>query len=208
MAYMNRRLVGDQGLATAILHYTRSGCIVSVPATEATRYDLVIDRNGQLLRVQVKTTTRRCSGRENNYVVSLRTSGGASRGGAAHQWVSPDECDLVFVLAESGTAWELPVELAAGRTELSLHAGRDALIVGTYPPIRAALNRPPHAERTIRALPRGEERGCSRLTAANVHEIKASTESSRVLAERYGVTHRTISDIRRGATWAHLDVAN
>jgi hypothetical protein len=200
---MNRRLIGDQGLATAILHYTRCGHIVSVPTTEATRYDLVIDKEGQLLRVQVKTTTRR-DGRD-SYIVDLRTRGGARRTEADGQWVSPAECDLVFVLTGDGKAWELPVMVAAGRSELSLHVGRESFIVGEYPSVRTGIERPPHAARTVRDLPRGEEKGASKLTEQAVRDIQASPESSRIVGARYGVSHAAVGRIRKGQAWNHLD---
>lgn len=42
------------------------------------------------------------------------------------------------------------------------------------------------------------------LTAEAVAAIRTSDEPSTVLAERYGVACRTITDARTGATWAHL----
>jgi hypothetical protein len=202
---VNRRLIGDQGLATAILHYTRCGLIVSVPTSEATRYDLVIDRGSQLLRVQVKTTTRRAP--RGSYIIDLRTRGGARQTEPAGQWISATECDLVFVLAADGRAWELPVAVAAGRSELALHPGRELHVVGEYPPVRTDLERPPHAPRTVGDLPRGEEKSASKLTAQDVRDILESPQSSRALAARYGVSHAVIGRIRNGRAWAHLDAA-
>ncbi|WP_426513126.1 group I intron-associated PD-(D/E)XK endonuclease [Dactylosporangium sp. McL0621] len=53
---MNRKQQGDLGVAMAIAYYTRTGYAVSVPLTDNTRYDLIIDGGERLLRVQVKTT--------------------------------------------------------------------------------------------------------------------------------------------------------
>lgn len=52
--------------------------------------------------------------------------------------------------------------------------------------------------------PRGE--GCrnARLTDALVREIRASTEVSRVLAERLGVSGRAIRSARSGRSWKHV----
>lgn len=43
-----------------------------------------------------------------------------------------------------------------------------------------------------------------KLTEVDVAAIRGSTESSKVLAERYGVTERNISDVRYGHTWQDL----
>ena len=54
---------------------------------------------------------------------------------------------------------------------------------------------------------RGEDQYASRLTAAQVLEIRASNEAGVVLGRHYGVSHKTISGIRRGKSWKHIDTA-
>jgi hypothetical protein len=44
----------------------------------------------------------------------------------------------------------------------------------------------------------------SKLTADDVRQIRASTERQRELADKYGVTQPTISQIRSGKLWGHL----
>jgi hypothetical protein len=51
---------------------------------------------------------------------------------------------------------------------------------------------------------RGERQHRARLTEFAVREIMASTESNIVLGRRFGVNDATISNVRCGATWAHL----
>ena len=58
--------------------------------------------------------------------------------------------------------------------------------------------------------PRGELHGHAKLTEALVVEIRAAPSepgSGRALAARYGVSAATISLIRSGKTWAHLQSA-
>lgn len=50
----------------------------------------------------------------------------------------------------------------------------------------------------------GEGHGRARLTEADVLAIRASTESKRVLARRFGVSRGTIGFVRNRQTWAHL----
>lgn len=49
--------------------------------------------------------------------------------------------------------------------------------------------------------------GFSRLTAADVLAIRASTLGSRRLGKQYGVDKMTIKRVRRRETWAHISAA-
>jgi hypothetical protein len=46
--------------------------------------------------------------------------------------------------------------------------------------------------------------GGAKLSADQVREIRASSESDRVLGERFGVDRNNISAIRRRETWKHI----
>lgn len=48
---------------------------------------------------------------------------------------------------------------------------------------------------------RGTSNGRARLTADQVQEVLASTESGVILAQRFGVHYSTISKIRQGKNW-------
>lgn len=54
------------------------------------------------------------------------------------------------------------------------------------------------------AVSRGDNHFCAKLTAADVLQIRASTDPSPTVAARYGVGSRTIRKIRRRETWAHV----
>lgn len=51
----------------------------------------------------------------------------------------------------------------------------------------------------------GEMNPRSKLSESQVLAIRASTEKGVALASRYGVSKGTITDIRRGRTWPHLN---
>jgi hypothetical protein len=51
---------------------------------------------------------------------------------------------------------------------------------------------------------RGEDHGCSKLTAEQALEIRASKEKGKVLAERYGISLTNVYDIKNGKIWRHL----
>lgn len=52
-----------------------------------------------------------------------------------------------------------------------------------------------------RALPKGERHHASKLTEAQVHFIRSSTECGTQLARRFGVTSSAIYSIRNDKTW-------
>jgi len=54
-------------------------------------------------------------------------------------------------------------------------------------------------------LRRGAERSNTRLTVAQILEIRASTDSCRVTAERYGIGHSYVSQIKRRRRWAWVE---
>jgi hypothetical protein len=54
-------------------------------------------------------------------------------------------------------------------------------------------------------IARGETHGMAKLTVEQVREIQTARGSGREIAERYGVTRRTIDRIRSGAQWAHVE---
>lgn len=55
--------------------------------------------------------------------------------------------------------------------------------------------------------PIGEKQGRSKLTAADVLEIRASNARVGRLAKKFSVTHTTIIRTKRGECWAHLSLS-
>lgn len=51
---------------------------------------------------------------------------------------------------------------------------------------------------------KGEKHPSAKLTEADVLAIRSSTEDRRTLAEKYGISPATVSDIWRRFTWSHL----
>lgn len=64
-----------------------------------------------------------------------------------------------------------------------------------------------HADRESHgSVARGEQQRQAKLTEAKVREILLSEESGKVLADRYGVSTRTISRVRNREDWRHVVV--
>jgi PD-(D/E)XK endonuclease len=107
---INRCQQGDLGEASAIEWFTRQGAVVCVPLGHSPDYDLVAERDGKILRVQVKTSTCRQptpSGHE-RWSVAIRTNGGNQSWSGLTKVFSPDDVDCLFVLVGDGRRWVMP----------------------------------------------------------------------------------------------------
>ena len=98
------------GSLTAAAWFALCGYRVSWPL-EPCRYDLVVSRDGELLRVQVKTTRLRRSG---SWVVGLSTTSGGR-----HTY-DPDDIDYFFVVDGDLEYYLIPLPSVGGMHALSL----------------------------------------------------------------------------------------
>ena len=93
----------------AIAYYTAKCIPVMLPLNDTQKYDLVVDKDGQLQRVSVKTTQGM---NKNNtyYVVQLKNCGGASSKSTIRHFDNTT-CDIVFIVTVEGTMYEIPSSL-------------------------------------------------------------------------------------------------
>jgi PD-(D/E)XK endonuclease len=106
---------GDIGELSALAWLIDQGAKVSIPFGHSPDYDLVADLDGQLLRVQVKTTTffRR------RWEVTLATYGGNQSWTGLVKRFDPSRYDYLFVLVGDGRRWFIPSgALGGGRKVL------------------------------------------------------------------------------------------
>lgn len=106
--------------ATATQWFMRRGYMVSIPV-EPAPYDLVVESDAGLQRVQVKSTTVRSRGR---WTVGLRRSAysGDSDGSTPYKYQAYDESviDLFFVVCGDGAKYLIPIESLANQRSASL----------------------------------------------------------------------------------------
>lgn len=105
------------GSMLAASWFAMCGFAVSWPL-EPCRYDLVVDRDAQRSRVQVKTCRRRAGG----WQVSLTTSGHPTGGTHARNHYDPDEIDLFFIIDGDLNYYLIPISIVGGRSSLCLSA--------------------------------------------------------------------------------------
>lgn len=91
---MNTKQKGNVGLGSAIGYFTKNNNIVSIPLNDSQSYDIIVEIDNKLERVQVKTTTEKT--KTDNYIVDLRSTGGnKSRNTVKH--FDKKSCDYVYV---------------------------------------------------------------------------------------------------------------
>lgn len=87
------------------------GYAVYYPLGHSPDCDLIAERNGALLRVQVKTSTRYRNGR---WAVMLCTRGGNQSWNGTTKLFSAGRCDRLFVLTGDGRRWFIPSKALGG----------------------------------------------------------------------------------------------
>lgn len=119
---INRRQQGDLGEASAIDWLTRRGVTVSVPLGHSPDYDLIAEFRGEILRVQVKTSTCRQTTSESGvrWEVSIQTNGGNQSWSGVAKRFDPIRADLLYVLVGDGRRWLIPASAVEGLGHLSL----------------------------------------------------------------------------------------
>jgi len=117
---MNSKQQGDVGVSCAIAYYTMLGCIVSMPLTDNSRYDLIVEKDEVLYRVQCKTTRFQRNGA---YEATVKTSGGNQSWNKTSKNLSAAECDLLFIYSFDGKCYEFPQIYFDGKSSVRL--GKD-----------------------------------------------------------------------------------
>ena len=96
---------GNRAIGAAISYYTNMCYTVSIPLNDSQDYDLVIDKEGTLCKVQVKYTSQKSE--NGTYKVALRSISGSS--GKTYSTVNTSSSVLLFIYTELGTTLEIPI---------------------------------------------------------------------------------------------------
>jgi hypothetical protein len=109
--HKNSKVKGTVGVGHAISYFTRMGVVVSIPLNDSQPYDLVIDLNGSLKRVQVKTTT--------SDTVALRTMCG-NQSFHTTKHFEHTTSDFLYAMMDTGESWLIPTEAFTNGNSLKL----------------------------------------------------------------------------------------
>jgi hypothetical protein len=105
----NTKKQGDVGLGAAIHFFTNRGDTVSLPLTDSQDYDLVIEMDEALKRVQVKSSSYMRNG---SYQVQLSTKGGNRSGAGKITLLNKKRVELIYVITASGQQYLIPTQRA------------------------------------------------------------------------------------------------
>lgn len=97
--FKNPKVKGTVGIGHAIAYFTSKGMVVSIPLNDSQPYDLVVEIEGVLKKVQVKTST--------SEIIALRTTGGNQSFHTAKLF-EHSKCDYIYALLETGESWLIP----------------------------------------------------------------------------------------------------
>lgn len=106
--YKNSKTQGDAGMGIAIAYFTVNGYSCMIPLTDNQPYDLVIDYEGKLCKVQIKTCTYK--DKYGIYNVSLTTKGGNRSGNKTAKKLELEDVDYIFVVTSDGTKYLIPYD--------------------------------------------------------------------------------------------------
>lgn len=129
MKFTTNKEKGNCGLAFAIAYYVSQGYTISIPMNDTQDYDLVVDKNGSLYKIQVKATEQRSEG--GYTVVSLRSMGGTK--GKVYKTVIETNIDYLFVLTEKQEMYEIPLSTINTVSTITLGPERQCYRVDSLP---------------------------------------------------------------------------
>lgn len=110
-------LQGNIGLGKAIEYFTSHQISISIPLNDTQKYDLIVDMNGVLSRVSVKTSRNlKPSG---TYEVKLLNTGGSS-GKCKTRPFEKASCDYVFILTGDDKIYLIPSLAIEGSNSITV----------------------------------------------------------------------------------------
>ena len=109
--HKNSKVKGTVGIGQAIAYFTKKGVVVSIPLNYIQPYDLVVDLDGSLKKIQVKTTT--------SEAIALRTTGGNQSFHTAKLF-DHSSCDYIFGMMNTGDCWLIPTNVFTNVNSLKL----------------------------------------------------------------------------------------
>lgn len=116
MDFKTNKEKGNTSLGIAIAYYSSNGYTVSIPLNDTQDYDLIVDKNDFLRKVQVKSTS--CKTKYGNYQVALKSCGGTK--GETYKTVIETNIDEVFILTEDLQIYILPIEEIKNKTTINI----------------------------------------------------------------------------------------
>lgn len=116
MIFNTNKAKGNTSLGIAIAYYSANGYTVSIPLNDTQDYDLIVDKDNTLRKVQVKSTG--CKTKYNSYQVALKSCGGSK--GKTYKTVIETAVDELFILTEDLKMYTIPIEKIENKSTLNI----------------------------------------------------------------------------------------
>lgn len=111
MYFSTNKEKGRTSLGIAIAYFSMNGYTVSIPLNDTQDYDLIVEKDGKLETIQVKSTD--CKTKYGVYQVALKSCGGTK--GQTYKTVIDTKVDKLFIATK-----ELEIYLFA-KLRINLH---------------------------------------------------------------------------------------
>lgn len=116
MKFNTNKEKGNTGLGIAIAYYSSNGYIVSIPLNDTQDYDLLIDKENKVKKVQVKATS--CKTKYGVYQVALKSCGGTK--GKTYKKIIDTKVDELFIVTDNLNIYIIPIDKLENTTTINL----------------------------------------------------------------------------------------
>ena len=116
MIFDSNKEKGNSGLGIAIAYYSTNGYTVSIPLNDTQDYDLIVDKENVLKKVQVKATS--CKTKYDKYQVALKSCGGTK--GKTYKTIVDTNINELFVVTDAMDIFIIPIEIIKNKSTLNL----------------------------------------------------------------------------------------
>lgn len=116
MYFSTNKEKGRSSLGIAIGYFSINGYTVSVPLNDTQDYDLVIEKDGKLETVQVKSTD--CKTKYGVYQVALKSCGGTK--GKTYKTVVNTKVDKLAIITKELNIYIIPIKDIKNKSTLNL----------------------------------------------------------------------------------------
>lgn len=104
MVFNTNKEKGNSALGIAIAYFSTNGYVVSIPLNDTQDYDLIVDKNNIMEKIQVKSTG--CVTKYRNYQVALKSCGGTR--GSTYKTVVETNIDKIFIVDQLKNMFLIP----------------------------------------------------------------------------------------------------
>ena len=104
MFFNTNKEKGNAGLGMAIAFFSSNGYVVSIPLNDTQDYDLIVEKDNKIERVQVKSSS--CIDKNGKYQVALKSCGGTM--GITYKTFKDTNVELLFIFLENKEMYLIP----------------------------------------------------------------------------------------------------